>query len=111
VTEYGSPTGVGGTNATESSVTVLSPNASIVARDLSVKLTAAPGVGSSRTFALSDDGTPTAVACTISGAATTCDSGVATATIGAGSELSIELTVSVVPALASALVGWNSSAP
>jgi hypothetical protein len=82
-----------------------------VARDLAVKLTAAPGVGASRTFTLRDDGAATAVSCTISGTSTSCTSGSTSATISAGSELSIHVTASAVPAPApaSAMLGWRAT--
>jgi hypothetical protein len=92
-------------------VSQLSPNADMVARDLSVKLTAAPGLFDSRTFTLRDDGVSTSVACTISETATTCNSGGATATISPGSELSIRITVTGVADLADALIGWRATTP
>jgi hypothetical protein len=91
-------------------VATLSPAATIVARDLAVELTAAPGAGATRTFTLRDDGADTAVSCTISGSETTCTS-TATATVAAGSELSIRVSVSGLPASASALFGWRATTP
>ncbi len=74
-----------------------SPNATIVARDLSVGLTTAPGGATSRTFTLVDDGALTPVSCTIAGSQTSCDSGSATATISAGSTLHIQASLTVSP--------------
>jgi hypothetical protein len=76
-----------------------------------VKLTAAPGLASSRTFTLRDDGTDTTVSCAISGSATTCDSAASTATIAAASELSVKVTNSGGPNLATALFGWRATTP
>jgi hypothetical protein len=65
----------------------LSPNATVVMRDLAVKVDMAPSVGHARTFTLYDNGSPTPLACTVTGTQTTCNSGDATATVGPGHEL------------------------
>jgi hypothetical protein len=107
---FGSPAGTAAGNATESNVTQLSPGSPIVARDLAVKLTAAPGAGNSRTFTLQDDGIATAVTCTISDTSTSCTSGSGSASISPGSELSIRAEVTgLLPASASALFGWRAT--
>jgi hypothetical protein len=107
--EFGAVSGTAGASATESDVTQLSPGAAIVARDLAVELTTAPGAGASRTFTLRDDGVPTSVSCTIAGTQTSCTSGSSSASIAAGSRLSIQVSVSSLPAPASALFGWRAT--
>ena len=109
-TQWSTPSGVG-TGGIESAVAALSPNATIIARDFAVKLTAAPGVGASRTFTLRDDGADTAVSCTISDSDTTCNSGAASAMIAGGSELAIRATVSGLPAVADGRFGWRATTP
>jgi hypothetical protein len=54
----------------------LSPDAALVARDLSVQLTVAPGATSSesRSLTLDINGTPSTLSCVVSGTATTCTS-------------------------------------
>jgi hypothetical protein len=108
---FGPASGTAAVSAIESDVTQLSPASVIVARDLAVELTVAPGVGASRTFILRDDGAATDVSCTISGTSTSCTSGSTSATISAGSELSIHVTTSTVPAPApaSAMLGWRAT--
>lgn len=107
---FAPPSGTAAGDAIESNVTQLSPGTPIVARDLAVRLTAAPGAGVSRTFTLRDDGVATAVACTISDAATSCSSGSSSATISPGSALSIHAEVTgLLPASASALLGWRAT--
>jgi hypothetical protein len=73
----------------EFDVKMASPNATIVARDLSVILSSSPGIGSSYEIVIRDDGVDTAVGCTVSDNSLTCNSGTATAVITPGSELSI----------------------
>ena len=112
-TRFATPTGTTGvTSVSESDVTYLSPNQTIVARDLAVKVSTAVVGGGSRVFTLRDDGADTAVTCTIGGPNnTTCNSGAATATISAGSELSIEVTENSAPGSTTALFGWRATAP
>ncbi len=90
---------------------MLSSNTECTAQALAIKLTAAPSGSHSRQFTLRDDGADTAVTCTISGSATTCNSGAATATIAAGSDLSFKIVTtdggSGNPAFADAKFGWE----
>jgi hypothetical protein len=102
--------GIALASATESDVTQLSPASVIVARDLYVKLTAAPGVAAERTFTLRIDGVNTALACTIVGSDTSCTSG-ASVSVPAGSELSIRVSSIGLPASASAMLGWRATSP
>jgi Collagen triple helix repeat (20 copies) len=106
---FGPVSGIGSASPLESDVTQLSPASAIVARDLAVELTAAPGVGASRTFTLRVDGVATGLSCTISGSQTTCSTGTASAAVAPGSELSIQTGVTGVPGAASALFGWRST--
>ncbi|MGI9021150.1 MAG: collagen-like triple helix repeat-containing protein [Solirubrobacterales bacterium] len=98
-TMFAAPNGTSSMNANESAVQHLSPNSSIVARDLAVKTTASSGVQSGNlTFTLMDDSTATSFSCAVfvppgSGFNTpyTCNSGAATATISPASELSLRM--------------------
>lgn len=112
-TGFATPTGsTGVTPVTESDVAYLSPNQTIVAKDLSVKVRTPAAGGGSRHFTLRDDGADTAVTCTIGGPNTTCNSGAATATISAGSDLSIEVTENGgAPGSTTVLFGWRATTP
>lgn len=97
--------------------THLSPNATIVARDLAVKALMS-GSGDTATFTLRDDGVDTAVSCTItvtspsSNVVQTCDSGASTATILPGSELSLEITVNGTTLIKPpVLFAWRATSP
>jgi hypothetical protein len=102
--------GISSGDASEGNVTQLSPASTIVARDLAVRLTAPPGAGVSWTFTLRDDGAATVVACSISNPDTSCTSESNSATISAGSELSMQVALTgtslVTP---SALFGWRAT--
>lgn len=93
--------------------TQLSPNRALVARDLSVELTAALGSPSpTRTFTLRVNGANTAVTCQISGiSATSCNSGAATVAVPPGSELSLRMSANNSPPVADAWFGWSTVAP
>ncbi|MFN8112006.1 MAG: hypothetical protein U0R51_02280 [Solirubrobacterales bacterium] len=117
-TTYGTPSGTSTASATEGNVASLSPHATIVARDLSVELTNAPSTGCfsgtcARTFTLRDDGVDTAVSCTVVDTATTCNSGSSTASIAAGSHLSISARVTSGSNSGSPNVrlGWRATTP
>jgi hypothetical protein len=88
---FGGATGFTSATPTESNVTTLSPNVPVTASGLTVKLTAAPGVGFIRLLILRENGTDTAVSCAIFDTATSCNSAGATEVIGPGSELSLEI--------------------
>jgi hypothetical protein len=94
-TRFSSPIGVtseGGGLVPESNFTVLSPNVACTAQNLAMQVTVAPGAGATRTFTLMVNGTASALDCTISGSATTCDSGPDVAGIPAASTLSFRQT-------------------
>jgi hypothetical protein len=92
---YGAVTGIStGDPGGPAPVTTRSPNAAIVARDLSVHYAATPSVGGTNAgyrVTLTADGVATGVACEFRGAATTCDSGAATATLPAGTGLAFKV--------------------
>ena len=83
----------------------------IVASDLAIELTVAPGVGNNRTFALVDDGISTGVFCQVIHPATTCNSGGATRAINPGSDIAIRGLTFNTPAAADALIGWRATTP
>jgi hypothetical protein len=92
-TEFGAPSGISTANATEAKVSDVAPNASSTARDLFVKLTAAPGggvPGAVRTFTLMVNGSATTLACLIAGSATSCTDSFHTAAVPAGATVSIQ---------------------
>ncbi len=107
-TMFAPVTGIAQVTATESDVETLSPNANLTAQDLSVRTSAAPGVGNSVIVRLRDDGADTAVTCTVSGTNTTCTSS-SSATIAAGSKMSVKLTSTGVIAGLSILFGWQAA--
>jgi Collagen triple helix repeat (20 copies) len=107
-TMFAPVTGIATVTAVEGDVETLSPNGSLTAQDLFVRATTAPGALASVTVTLREDGTDTAVACTITGlGVTTCTSVAASATIAAGSRLSLEITSTGVLTSLSLLVGWQ----
>jgi hypothetical protein len=99
---YAGPNGASTHDNNEPLVWHLSPNATIVARDLAVATRISPmgnyGAGHTATFTLMDDSAPTSVSCTISPpggvAELSCNSGAATATISPASHLSLRITLS-----------------
>jgi hypothetical protein len=102
--------GIGTVSAVEGDTETLSPNASLTAKDLSVRATTAPGALASVTVTLRDDGADTALTCTITGlGVTTCNSAAASVTIGAGSRLAFKVTSTGVLTGLSLLVGWQVS--
>jgi hypothetical protein len=86
----------------------MSPNATIVARDLFIKQ-AGPS-GGPRTYTLRVEGTDTAVSCTLDAFAETCNSGGATATIQPGSRILLHI-VSSNPNPNGFWFGWRATTP
>ncbi len=85
--------GLAANSTTESSVTLLSPNASIVARDLIVHEPGGNGGGNPRHYTLRVNGTDTALTCTTVGnTAETCTHSQHAVTIPGGSQLSFHFT-------------------
>ena len=105
---FGSPAGTSAVSSTESSVQTLSPARSISAANLAVQTTAAPGSGNSVTVTLRANGANTALACTISGAATTCSDTADAPTLAAGSALSLGVSSTVTAPSMSLLVGLET---
>lgn len=107
--DYGAASGISTANSDLMSVETLSPNRALVARDLSVQVTAAPGNATYRSFELFVNGSATSLSCTIGDSDTSCTSAPALGPVAvpAGSTLAIrELTgSSFAPAAASALFG------
>ena len=93
-----------------------SPNATIVARDLSVEVETAPPANAALTFTLmigsnQITATATALSCTIPSGMKTCDSGAATATIPPGTDLVIRALSSGTASTSATYVryGWRAT--
>jgi hypothetical protein len=91
----------------------LSPAATVVARDLSVKLESALPPDSALRFVLMANGTETALGCTVAAGATTCHDVTNRVTIAPGSELVLRVTN---PGTASSNAnggrwGWRATTP
>src|SRR4051794_26679683 len=84
--ERGAPSGLSTATGggSDTPIAMWTPNVPVVASDLAVRLTAAPGAGATRTFYIQAQTGPTSVSCPISGAALTCNSGTASAVLPAG---------------------------
>lgn len=110
--ERGAPSGLSDATGggSDTPIAMWTPNVPIVASDLAVRLTAAPGAGATRTFYIQAQTGPTSVSCSISGAALTCNSGTASAVLPAGSLVELaEATNSTTPTTpADALFGWRA---
>ena len=91
----------------------LSPNATIVAQDLAVRLDVAPGGTASRRFTLAVDGAPTSppLYCDIAGGATTCNSGATAVTIPPARQLSLLVGNVNGPAGSIVRFGWRATTP
>jgi hypothetical protein len=90
-TLFGGASGFALATATESDVTTLSPNEGGTAQNLSVQLTAAPGIGNSVDVILRVNAFDTVLFCTVSGESTTANSGSNVATVPPGSQLTIKV--------------------
>jgi hypothetical protein len=89
--DYVNPTWPTGAGTTEDTGAVaISPNATMVARDLSFTTSTAPGGVESRAVTLRVNHADTALGCTMTGTATSCTSG-STVTVPPGSFLSIKV--------------------
>jgi hypothetical protein len=115
VIEFASPLGKSATNIDPSVVEMGSPNAAIVARDLYVTASNAPGVGKSRQFELRLSSTASAipVGCAMSDLETVCDSGSATGTIPARDGVTLRITNlgSGGPPPTTIEFGWRATTP
>jgi hypothetical protein len=104
--EFAAVGGVTQVSSTEPQVQMLSPAGDFTATNLSVRATAAPGAGNSMTVTLRANGTDTAVACTISSAATTCTSA-GSALVGAGSAIALKISSSPAATTTALLIGFE----
>jgi hypothetical protein len=93
----------------QNTLSVQSPNATIVARDLSVRAANASGV--SQTYRLRVEGTDTSIACTLAAAVTTCDSGAATAVIPPGSRILLKVESDPSTFNYGFWFGWRATTP
>jgi len=105
---FAAVSGIAQVTSTESQAQTLAPAANFSADNLSVRTSTAPGTGNSVTVTLRDDGADTAVACTVSGSATTCTSA-ATALVGAGSALALKISSTPATPAMSLLVGLEGT--
>jgi hypothetical protein len=95
---------------------MLSPNQTVVLRDLAVSVPTAPGAGASRTAYLGILGSTlppeAAISCSVSGAETICTSGDATLTVPPASLLTFALrNGAVAPANSSVEFGYRATTP
>jgi hypothetical protein len=95
---------------------MLSPNQTVVLRDLAVSVPTAPGAGATRTAYLGVLGTTlppeAAISCQVSGAETICTSGDATLTVPPASLLTFALTNgAVAPANSTVMFGYRATTP
>jgi hypothetical protein len=103
---YAAVTGATTVDATESLMQTLAPSEGFVASSLVVRALDAPGVGSTLTVTLREDGADTELSCTIAGTSTTCSSSTSTAIAGA-SAISLEVSSTGTVAPTSLLVGFE----
>src|SRR5947209_15621345 len=80
-----------GSSTTESSFTSLNSHVACTARNLSVSVTVAPGGVATQTFKVRANGADV-ISCTITGAATTCNSGATSGLIAADATIDMSLT-------------------
>lgn len=85
-----SPSGISTAGAGEATLQILSPGVASNAGNLSVRLDAAPGAGSSRAFTLRLNGADTGLTCTVPSASQTCNSTGVSVPIPTGGRLSLE---------------------
>lgn len=113
-TSYGAASGISNASGTESTVYTLSPAEDLVARDLSVKLTAAPGHDAARQFFLRVNGSHSDASfrelyCVVYDLSTTCSAS-GPLSVPAGSTLSLEVysfTYGSYPAATDALFAFR----
>ena len=83
-------------------------SAACTAQNLYVRLSAAPnGLGKTRTFAIMDDASPTAVTCVVTNLETACNDTGNTAAVAAGSVISVREQAANSPEAADAYIGWE----
>lgn len=106
---YAAVTGITTVTATEAQVETLAPATPFTAKDLSVRVPAAPGAGNSLTVTLRANGVSTVLACTISGLATSCSDDANAAAVGANSTIALQISSTGVVASTSLLVGFKAT--
>ena len=90
---FSAPAGGGGTSASEGGALVpVPPGTGLIARDFSASVAVAPGVGESITVTFRVNQVDTALACTISGTATSCQAPDVTVPLSAGQRMSVRST-------------------
>ncbi len=100
------PSGQFAANANENLVSSFTPNATMVASDLAVTLSVAPGLADSRTFTLRVGNANTALTCTVPGGTVTCTSA-GSVTIPGASLISIGSTSTGAPDPTDVRFGWR----
>jgi hypothetical protein len=100
------PWGMNGVSPTESAVEVPIANVGTTITDLHVRLTTAPGTGASWTLTIDKNGTATALFCTISGVATTCNDSSLVA-VSPGDTITLKATPFTTPATPTTL-SWSA---
>jgi hypothetical protein len=110
---FAAPSGRDAAGADEPEHATLSPATDIVASDLAVALDPLPPVPENAEFTvtLRRDGEPTTVSCKITGAPWSCASGTITATLAAGSTLTLEVTSTVAGPERVFRFGWRATTP
>jgi hypothetical protein len=102
------PSGLADDNANENLVSSFTPNTTIVASDLSVSLSVAPGLTDSRTFTLRVGNADTPVVCVVAPGTSTCNS-TGSATIPPASLISIGSTSTGTPLATDVRFGWRAA--
>ena len=74
---YGAPSGISTANASENSVSMVSPNTTLIATDLAVSLTVEVNSNSARRFTLRVNGSDTVLSCTMGSFGSSCTSSAA----------------------------------
>ncbi len=107
-TSFLAPSGLAAANGNENLVSAFTPNTTIVASDLSVSLSVAPGLADSRTFTLRVGNANTALVCLVGGGTSTCNS-TGSVTIPPASLISIGSTSTGTPGLTDVRFGWRAA--
>jgi hypothetical protein len=89
--EFGGASGFTNATSSENDVVVVTPNRALTEQNLTVQLSAAPGVGNTRLFFVHRDAFFSELSCSISGAVDSCNSGGATVPIPPSSILTIQI--------------------
>lgn len=110
-TSFGAISGTSDPNSVADSVVMVSPPIAVVARDLSVNFTTAPGTGGSQTITLFVNGVASQLTCQASGSQTSCSDTQHEVPVPAGSSLALQVqSVGATPAT-DAEVTWRAVMP